>query len=104
MPAIAKADPNTEADLDRQLAALEEEIEEMEESAGAASILKPTMSLKAALRITPPVTKRRVSAPMGTPAKAENQPQLPAPTLNSPRSQKRPMSAAVVDLPAFLRN
>lgn len=103
IPAIAKADPHTEADLDRQLAALEEEIEEMEESTGAASILKPTMSLKAALRITPPVTKRRVSAPMGTPTKAENN-NWPAPTINSSRSQKRPMSAAVVDLPAFLRN
>ncbi|WP_159449826.1 hypothetical protein [Picosynechococcus sp. OG1] len=50
------------------------------------------------------MTKRRVSAPMGTPAKAETNHNWPAPTLNSPRSQKRPMSAAVVDLPAFLRN
>ncbi|MBV5261036.1 hypothetical protein FLX56_21715 [Synechococcus moorigangaii CMS01] len=103
-PAIAKADPRTEAELDHQLAALTEEIETMEElPTPATSIFKPTMSLKAALRITAPVTKRRVDAPMGTPAKADSE-NWPAPTLNSPRPHKRPTSAALVDLPAFLRH
>ncbi|MEB3226271.1 MAG: hypothetical protein VKJ86_10775 [Synechococcus sp.] len=106
VPAIAKADPHTEADLDRQLAALEAEIEEMETVAPPISpIIKPTMSLKDALQVTSPVAKRRVSAPMATPTPVQAQTSnWPAPTLNPARAVKRPTSAALVDLPAFLRS
>ncbi|BAW95242.1 hypothetical protein NIES970_01440 [[Synechococcus] sp. NIES-970] len=102
MPAIAKADPRTEADLDRQLADLEAELQEMPESLEEAPMRKP-MSLKTALCITAPVTKRRVSAPMGASASTAA-PNWPAPTLNSAQPQRRTTSAAVVDLPAFLRH